>query len=205
MNEKYGEMTDEELVRLSQSGQNDAQDALLIRYMAFVRKKAHSYFLAGADREDVVQEGMLGLYKAIRDYKPEKLTSFRTFAEICMTRHIISAIKTATRQKHIPLNSYISLNKPVYNQEYGRTLIDVLSSETTANPEDLVIDSENIRHLEGRIEKEFTALEKKVFYRYLEGKSYAEISADTGFHLKSIDNTLQRVKRKLLKMLAEKQ
>ena len=123
MYEKFENMTDEELVRLAQEGDNDALEYLLNKYKNFVRSKARSYFLIGADHEDIVQEGMIGLYKAIRDYRTDKQASFRAFAELCITRQIITAIKTATRQKHIPLNSYVSLNKPIYDEESDRTLM----------------------------------------------------------------------------------
>ena len=142
-----GEMesrTDEELALLAQQGDEDALEYLLNKYKNFVRSKARSYFLIGADHEDIVQEGMIGLYKAIRDFKPEKLSSFRAFAELCITRQIITAIKTATRQKHIPLNSYVSLNKPIYDEESDRTLLDVITEGRVANPEDMLISQEDV-------------------------------------------------------------
>ena len=180
-----------------------ALEYLLNKYKNFVRSRARSYFLIGADHEDIVQEGMIGLYKAIRDYRSEKLSSFRAFAELCVTRQIITAIKTATRQKHIPLNSYVSLNKPIYDDENERTLIDVISEELAANPEELLISREDISLIEGRIGDTLSPLEKQVLLRYLDGKSYQDISAELGRHVKSIDNALQRVKRKLQKLLLE--
>ncbi len=126
LSEDYAHMTDEEVVHLCQQGDSLAQEYVFNKYKNFVRSKARSYFLIGADHEDIVQEGMIGLYKAIRDYRPDKLSSFRAFAELCITRQIITAIKTATRQKHIPLNSYVSLNKPLYDEESDRTLLDVI-------------------------------------------------------------------------------
>lgn len=195
--------TDEELALLAQQGDDAALEYLLNKYKNFVRSKARSYFLIGADHEDIVQEGMIGLYKAIRDYRSEKLSSFRAFAELCVTRQIITAIKTATRQKHIPLNSYVSLNKPIYDDENERTLIDVISEELAANPEELLISREDISLIEGRIGDTLSPLEKQVLLRYLDGKSYQDISAELGRHVKSIDNALQRVKRKLQKLLLE--
>ncbi|MGN0742034.1 MAG: RNA polymerase sporulation sigma factor SigH [Candidatus Fimadaptatus sp.] len=201
-----GEMesrTDEELALLAQQGDEDALEYLLNKYKNFVRSKARSYFLIGADHEDIVQEGMIGLYKAIRDFKPEKLSSFRAFAELCITRQIITAIKTATRQKHIPLNSYVSLNKPIYDEESDRTLLDVITEGRVANPEDMLISQEDVGLIEDRIGQMLSSLEREVLSAYLDGKSYQEIALELDRHVKSIDNALQRVKRKLEKFLAE--
>ena len=204
-NHEFEKMTDEEIVRMAQrDGNGAALEFLLNKYKNFVRTKARSYFLIGADHEDIVQEGMIGLYKAIRDYKEEKLSSFRAFAELCVTRQIITAIKTATRQKHIPLNSYISLNRPIYDEESDRTLLDVMTEDVPNNPEDMLINREDLSVIEGRIGQMLSDLEKQVLVRYVEGKSYVEISEEMGRHVKSIDNALQRIKRKLLKYLEEK-
>ena len=198
-------MADEQVVKLAQEdGDGAALEYLLNKYKNFVRTKARSYFLIGADHEDIVQEGMIGLYKAIRDYRAEKLSSFRAFAELCVTRQIITAIKTATRQKHIPLNSYISLNKPIYEEDSDRTLLDVITEEGVSNPEEMIIDREDLSLIEGRIGQMLSGLEKDVLVRYMEGKSYVEIADEMGRHVKSIDNALQRIKRKLLKYLEEK-
>lgn len=204
MYERFEGMTDEQIVKLAQASDGMALEYLLNKYKNFVRSKARSYFLIGADHEDIVQEGMIGLYKAIRDFKEEKLTSFRAFAELCITRQIITAIKTATRQKHIPLNSYVSLNKPIYDDESDRTLLDVITEGWVSNPEDMLINQEDIGAIEGRIGEMLSSLEKQALARYLEGKSYQEISDEMGRHVKSIDNALQRVKRKLQKYLDEK-
>ncbi len=195
--------TDEELALLAQQGDDAALEYLLNKYKNFVRSKARSYFLIGADHEDIVQEGMIGLYKAIRDFKPEKLSSFRAFAELCITRQIITAIKTATRQKHIPLNSYVSLNKPIYDDESDRTLLDVITEGRVANPEDMLISQEDVGLIEDKIGQMLSSLEREVFSAYLDGKSYQEIAQELDRHVKSIDNALQRVKRKLEKFLAE--
>ena len=200
----YDSMTDEQVVRLAQGTDSQALEYLLNKYKNFVRTKARSYFLIGADHEDIVQEGMIGLYKSIRDYKEEKLSSFRAFAELCITRQIITAIKTATRQKHIPLNSYISLNKPIYEEDSDRTLLDVITEEGLSNPEDMLIDREDLSFIEGRIGQMLSGLEKEVLVRYMEGKSYVQIADEMGRHVKSIDNALQRIKRKLLRYLEEK-
>ncbi|MGS0765776.1 RNA polymerase sporulation sigma factor SigH [Syntrophomonas curvata] len=200
----YTEMTDEEIVDLAQQGDQFAVEFLVDKYKNFVRAKARSYFLIGADKEDIIQEGMIGLFKAIRDYKLDKLTSFRAFAELCITRQIITAIKTATRQKHIPLNSYVSLNKPIYDEESDRTLIDILSTTRITNPEDIIISREEFIFIEKKMGEILSSLEWKVLMAYLEGKSYQEIAADLKRHVKSIDNALQRVKRKLEKYLEDR-
>ena len=200
----FDSMTDEQVVVLAQETDSPALEYLLNKYKNFVRTKARSYFLIGADHEDIVQEGMIGLYKAIRDYKAEKLSSFRAFAELCVTRQIITAIKTATRQKHIPLNSYISLNKPIYEEDSDRTLLDVITEEGMSNPEEMIIDREDLSVIEGKIGQMLSDLEKDVLVRYMEGKSYVEIADEMHRHVKSIDNALQRIKRKLLKYLEEK-
>ena len=196
-------MTDEEVVALCHGGDSRAVEYLLNRYKNFVRSKARSYFLIGADHEDIVQEGMIGLYKAIRDYRADKQASFRAFAELCVTRQIITAIKTATRQKHIPLNSYVSLNKPLYDDESDRTLLDVIIEGKTSSPEDLLISQENLQTINLRIGEVLSDLEQDVLAAYLDGKSYQEIAKMLGRHSKSIDNALQRVKRKLEKFLSE--
>ena len=167
--ERYEEMTDEEIALLARDGDDAAQEFLLNKYKNFVRSKARSYFLIGADHEDIVQEGMIGLYKAIRDYQPERLSSFRAFAELCITRQIITAIKTATRQKHIPLNSYVSLNRPIYDEESDRTLMDVLSEVQMAGPEELLISQEDYSSVENRISEVLSDLEMEVLTSYLEG------------------------------------
>lgn len=200
----YAEMPDEEIVDLAQQGEQFAVEYLVDKYKNFVRAKARSYFLIGADKEDIIQEGMIGLFKAIRDYKLDKLTSFRAFAELCITRQIITAIKTATRQKHIPLNSYVSLNKPVYDEESDRTLIDILSTTKITNPEEIIISREEFIFIERKMGEILSSLEWKVLMAYLEGKSYQEIALELKRHVKSIDNALQRVKRKLEKYLEDR-
>ena len=201
---EFDTMPDEEIVRHAQAANGAALEYLLNKYKNFVRSKARSYFLIGADHEDIVQEGMIGLYKAIRDFRPEKLSSFRAFAELCITRQIITAIKTATRQKHIPLNNYVSLNRPIYDEDSDRTLLDVITEEVPSNPEEMLINREDLSVIEGRIGQMLSDLEKEVLVHYMEGKSYVEIGEAMGRHVKSIDNALQRIKRKLLKYLEEK-
>lgn len=194
-------MDDEAVIEMVHKGESEALDFLIKKYRNFVRAKARSYFLIGADREDIVQEGMIGLYKAIRDYKEDKLTSFKAFAELCITRQIITAIKTATRQKHIPLNSYVSLDKPIYDEESDRTLLDVITGAKITNPEELIINREEFDSMEDKMAELLSDLERKVLSLYLDGQSYQEISEELNRHVKSIDNALQRVKRKLERYL----
>lgn len=195
---------DEEVVKLSKGGDEFATEYLINKYKNFVRVKAKSYFLVGADREDIIQEGMIGLYKAIRDFRADKLSSFRAFAELCITRQIITAIKTATRQKHIPLNSYISLNKPIYDEDSDRTMLDILSGTKITDPEEVFISHELSDDLREKIQENLSELESQVLLSYLEGKSYQEMAKELNRHVKSIDNALQRVKRKIEKTLGEK-
>lgn len=197
----YHKLDEEEIVAIARAGDSRAQEFLIKRYKNFVRAKAKSYFLIGADREDIIQEGMIGLFKAIRDYQPEKISCFKSFAELCITRQIITAIKTATRQKHIPLNSYISLNRPIFEEESERTLLDVLSGKRNMNPEALFISQEEVKNIEAKIGEILSKFEMEVLNYYLQGKSYQEIAEDLNRHVKSIDNALQRVKRKLEKYL----
>lgn len=199
----YNPASDEEIIRDAKTGDDQALEFLINKYKSFVRAKARTYFLIGADREDIIQEGMIGLYKAIRDFRGDKLSSFRAFAELCITRQIITAIKTATRQKHIPLNSYISLNKPIFDEESDRTLLDVISEESVSDPEEMMINREEFAGIEVRMGEILSNLEWQVLSLYLQGRTYQEISVELRRHVKSIDNALQRVKRKLEKYLEE--
>lgn len=197
-NDRFAGMTDEEIVRIAQDEHDGkAADYIVNKYRNFVKSKARAYFLVGADRDDIIQEGMIGLYKATRDFRGDKLSSFRAFAELCITRQIITAIKTATRQKHIPLNSYVSLNKPVYEDESDRTLQDILAGIRVSDPEELVISREEFNDIELKMNEILSDLEWQVLTAYLDGKSYNEMSRQLHRHVKSIDNALQRVKRKL--------
>lgn len=202
--DKFEEKNDEDIVLEAQDGNVRAQEYLISKYENFVKSRARSYFLIGADKEDIFQEGMIGLYKAIRDFKKDKITSFKSFAEICVTRQIITAIKTATRQKHIPLNTYISLNKPIYEEESDRTLLDVLTGLKVTDPEELFISQEQVEAIQNEIVKVLSDLEQEVLMSYLDGKSYQEIACDLDRQAKSIDNALQRIKRKLEKYLKQK-
>ncbi len=204
--QNYEQKKDEELVLMAQNGDEAAQEYLLDKYKSLVRAKSRAYFLIGADSEDIIQEGMIGLYKAVRDYNEEKNASFRSFAELCVNRQMITAIKAATRQKHQPLNSYVSLNKPVYEEESEQTYMDFLQSSSSAllNPEALLIGQENKSFLENQMVKNLSSFETRVLVLYLQGRSYFEIAHVLDKPEKSIDNALQRVKKKLEKFLEEK-
>lgn len=202
-NLQNNQIADEQLLLQIKGGDGVALDQLINKYKNFVRAKAKTYFLVGADKEDIVQEGMIGLFKAIRDFKDDKLVSFKSFAEICVTRQIITAIKTATRQKHMPLNSYVSLNKPVFEDDGERTLIETINHDTVSDPEMLFISKEELNRIEGKINEILSPLELEVLHFYLQGKSYQQIAVILSKEVKSIDNALQRVKKKIEKFLVE--
>jgi RNA polymerase sporulation-specific sigma factor len=186
------------LVERARSGDEHALELLLNRYRHYARAKARTYFLVGADKEDIVQEGMIGLFKAVRDFDAEQNTAFRAFAELCITRQIITAIKTATRQKHIPLNSYVSLSKSAVSLKGDEPpLEEALSQGTIEDPAELVISAEQIAHIKESMGKLLSDLETEVLQLYMDGKSYQQIADILGRHVKSIDNALQRIKRKL--------
>jgi RNA polymerase sporulation-specific sigma factor len=193
----YDLQLDEDLIAAFHAGNVEVLEYLIKKYANFVRAKARTYFLMGAEREDIIQEGMIGLYKAIRDFRADRMASFRAFAELCITRQIITAIKTATRQKHIPLNSYVSLDKPIYDEESERTLLDVIGAPKGCDPEEMIIKQEMFGKLEQTISELLSSFESKVLSLYLDGMSYHEIASCLNKHVKSIDNALQRVKRKL--------
>ncbi len=199
----FDAMEDEDLVELANTNNSHALEFIIYKYKNFVRSKVRTYFIVGADKDDIIQEGMIGLYKAIRDFDRRKLASFRSFAEICITRQIITAIKTATRQKHTPLNFYVSLNKPVY-EESERTLEDVIPEEKNLDPMELFIGREDLDIIETKIGELLSPLELEVLMSYLEGRSYQEISDSLQRDVKSIDNALQRVKKKLERYLNKK-
>ena len=192
------ELSDDELVARFQSGDNDSLDVLLQRYRRFTRAKARGYFLIGADSDDIEQEGMIGLFKAVRDFRPEHQASFRAFAELCITRQIITAIKTATRQKHQPLNQYVSISGVRGGDDPGeRSVEELLHVHHGADPADKVVSGERMQAIRTSMTEVLSGLEVDVLKLYVEGKSYQEIGDQLGRHVKSIDNALQRIKRKL--------
>lgn len=192
---------EEELVRLAQQGDADAEEFLIRKYKEVIKTKARLYFMVGADRDDVVQEGMIGIFKAIRSYDPERKTSFHTFAELCVNRQILTAIKRASRMKHSPLNTSISLNKPLTEGE-SDTLAETLSSDSTSDPEAVFLIKEIVDYINGNGSKLFSELELKVWYAYLQGKSYLQIAEEMAKSPKTIDNAIQRTKRKIVAYLS---
>lgn len=197
----FKDCTDEELVKFSRQGLKEATEELLDRYQNLVKSKCRMYFLIGAEKEDIYQEGMIGLFKAVRDFDEEKYPTFRLFAELCITRQVITAIKTASRQKHIPLNTYISLNKPVYEENDERTLMDTIASSVISDPEELMITKEEFENALSIITGCLSQFEFRVLNLYLEGRSYQEIAELIHKDVKAIDNALQRVKKKIEKYL----
>jgi len=203
--EAFQSMVDEELVEQIRQDNDLAIDFLMNKYKLLVEKKAKTYFLMGASKEDIIQEGMIGLFKAIRDYNPNKEASFFSFADLCITRQMITAVKAATRQKHMPLNTYVSLNKPSYQDEEDRPeLIDSVSNEKVTDPEELLIGRENLHIIEYELTKKLSPFEKEVLQLYIDGTSYTEVAAIMKRPIKSIDNALQRIKKKVEKILLEK-
>jgi RNA polymerase sporulation-specific sigma factor len=201
----YRLMSDEELAEMAASDDSGALEELISRYKNLVRARARSYFLAGADTDDIIQEGMIGLFKAIRDFNAAKQTVFSSFAELCVTRQIMTAVKTAARNKHLPLNTYISLNSPLNADDSERSLLDLITEETSSNPETLLIVKEQMAAIKKKIKSELSKFEQDVLLLYLNGHSYSEISLNLKTHVKSVDNALQRIKRKLSKSTDKKQ
>ena len=190
---KLRQLTDEELVERIRGGDSTCMDILIERYKRQVRNQARALYLMGGDNDDLIQEGMLGLFKAIRDYRPEKEASFEAFARLCISRQLYSAVQAAGRQKHAPLNTYVELSDQLDTQEDG---------PQGKSPEELLIDRENIEGLRKEIWKVLSPMEKKILQFYLEGESYTEIAAGLNRFPKSVDNALQRIRRKLKKFLA---
>ncbi len=188
-----------EVLSLAKEGETAAVEFMLNKYKNFVKSKARTYFLIGAEKSDIIQEGMIGLYKAIKDYNPQSGASFRSFADLCITRQIITAIKTATRQKHMPLNSYISLNKNT-DDENDNTMIDSISENRHLDPEEIMINKERMSFIESKLNSSLSTYETNVLKGYIAGKNYAEISMELGKSEKSIDNALQRIKKKIEKL-----
>lgn len=200
MHKNLDTLSDEELVKLSSEGDKEAEDFILQRYKNYVRIKARPYYLIGADNDDVVQEGMIGLYKAVRDFDPEKKILFKTFADICVTRQILTAIRCANRNKHSPLNAYVSMSTPVFGDESYATLTDVISKSHSANPEEMYILDETVAEIKEGIKNKLSEFENQVLNLYLDGISYSEISKMMDKSPKSIDNALQRIKKKLISL-----
>ena len=197
------ELSDEQVVQLAQAGDKRALEHIIARYRNLVYAKANPYFLIGADRDDLLQEGMIGLYKAVQGFQNQR-ASFQAFAGVCVSRQIISAVKSATRQKHMPLNSYISLNKNVYESEEDATLLDIISEQYPQDPESILINRENLDGIEYKINQALSKLELEVLMQHLDGRSYREIADSLQRDVKSVDNALQRIKKKIELILKRK-
>lgn len=193
----YENLTDEELVSAAQNGDNDALETILSRYKNLVYSKSKPYFLAGADDDDIIQEGLIGLYKAVMDFDGERFPFFKVFAGVCVTRHILTAVKAASRKKHQPLNSYVSLDKSANDDDSELALSEIMSAAETLDPEAIVIDKENVDGMEYTINKVLSTLETQVLVCHLEGMSYSEIAEKLGKDTKAVDNAVQRIKKKL--------
>ena len=203
-NKDYDNIKDEDLVEIIRSGDKLAFDYLINRYKELVNIKVSKYFIIGAERDDILQEGLIGLCKAIKSYKPEMKSSFKSFANMCIERQLITAIKSSNRQKHLPLNSYLSLNISAYNEEESDSdtaLIDVFDSALVEDPLDTITKKEYYKKVEDTIDKSLSDFEKKVLSKYINGKSYTEIAEDLQTPVKSIDNAIQRIRKKAVKGL----
>ena len=199
----YAGMEDEDVLAFVHSGSKQGMEYLIEKYKPLVRAKSRSYFLAGADREDIVQEGVIGLFKAVRDYRGDKSIPFRAFAEMCITRQIITAVKTATRQKHIPLNSYVSLNKKIFDEDSDKVLMEAIQEASITNPEEILISKEGYNTIESRIMQYLSPFEKEVLTKYIRGIAYQDIAKLLHKPVKSVDNALQRIKKKMEKTVRE--
>ena len=197
--ERFENMRDEELIPLIQSGNQHALNFLINRYKELVNIKVSKYFIVGAEREDIVQEGMIGLYKAIKNFEKNKENSFKTFANLCIERQLITAIKTSNRQKHMPLNSYLSLNTSAYDDESDGTLMDIFDAHTVEDPLDTITKKEYYQNVEEAIDKSLSDFEKQVLQRYIQGESYVDIAQKLDAPVKSIDNAIQRIRKKAIK------
>jgi RNA polymerase sporulation-specific sigma factor len=194
-------LSDDQIVKKAQNGDKEAEEYLIRKYKEYVKNRTLQYYIAGADRDDIIQEGMIGIFKAIRDYESDKAASFSTFAELCVTRQIISAIKQARRLKHGPLNTYVSLSKPISDEEPSNNLENTLLSGKDSDPESMLLLKEKINHIQDNGSDIFSKLELGVLKEFLQGKNYIEIADLLNKPSKSIDNTIQRIKKKLDKYL----
>ena len=196
LNNNYKEMSDEGLIRASKSGDKNALEYLINKYKELVNMKVSRYFIIGAEKEDIVQEGLIGLYKAIKSYSGDKQNSFKTFANMCIERQLITAIKSSNRQKHMPLNSYLSLNESAYENDEETSLFDTFNSHQIEDPLETVTKQEYYKSVEIAIDKSLSNFEKQVLNRYMQGESYIQIAQKLDTPVKSIDNAIQRIRKK---------
>lgn len=203
-NKDYDNMKDEDLIEIIKSGDKQAFDYLIARYKELVNMKVSKYFIVGAEKDDIIQEGLIGLFKAIKSYKVDMQNSFKSFANMCIERQLITAIKTSNRQKHMPLNSYLSLNGAAYDEGEGEndiSLMDIFESALIEDPLDTITKKEYYKDIEDTIDKKLSDFEKKVLNKYINGESYVQIAEELETTVKSIDNAIQRIRKKAIKGL----
>ena len=207
-NSKYKDMSDDELLEAIRKEDKEALEYLIYRYKDMVNSKVNKYFIVGAEKEDIVQEGLIGLYKAIKDYKGDKQSSFKSFANLCVERQLITAIKSSNRQKHMPLNSYLSLNMNAYDtddEDNDTTVMEIFNNDTIEDPLDTLTKKEYYKSVELAIDKSLSKFEKKVLNRYVQGESYVQIAEKLDAPVKSVDNAIQRIRKKAIKDLTQKE
>lgn len=204
-NLKYNSMSDEEILEEIKADDKNALEFLICKYKDLVNSKVNKYFIIGAEKEDIIQEGLIGLYKAIKDYKGDKQNSFKSFANLCIERQLITAIKSSNRQKHMPLNSYLSLNMSAYDNEDGNNdteIMEVLDTNVVEDPLDTITKKEYMSSVENIIDSSLSDFEKKVLNRYIQGESYVKIAEKLDAPVKSVDNAIQRIRKKTAKSLS---
>lgn len=201
--EEYNKLNDEEIVKLAKAGEKSALDFIINKYKNVVNIKVSKYFIIGAEKEDIVQEGLIGLYKAVKSFDQEKENSFKTFANLCIERQLITAIKSSNRQKHMPLNSYLSLNMSAYEDDETDSVMDVFDSNTIEDPLDTITKKEYYSEIENAIDKSLSDFEKKVLNRFAKGESYVQIADKLNTPVKSVDNAIQRIRKKAIRNIVE--
>ena len=201
--EEFNKVSDEELIKLVKSGNQKALDFIINKYKEIVNIKVSKYFIIGAEKEDIVQEGLIGLYKAIKNFDSDKDNSFRTFANLCIERQLITAIKTSNRQKHLPLNSYLSLNMSAYEDEESETVMDIFDSNLIEDPLDTITKKEYYSEIETAIDNSLSSFEKKVLNRFAKGESYVQIADRLNTPVKSVDNAIQRIRKKAIRNIID--
>lgn len=199
----YKDMSDEDLIQVIKSGDKPALEFLMNKYKELVNMKVSKFFMIGAEKEDIVQEGLIGLFKAVKGYNPEKQNSFKTFANLCVERQLITAIKSSNRQKHMPLNSYLSLNETAYEDDEDSNLLDIFNAHKTEDPLETITKKEYYETVEHAIDKSLSDFEKQVLNYYMQGESYIQIAEKLDTPVKSIDNAIQRIRKKAIKNIGE--
>ena len=199
LNENYNKMSDEDLIEVIKSGDKNALDYLIEKYKDLVNMKVGKYFMVGSEREDIVQEGLIGLYKAVKCYSPDKQNSFKTFANMCIERQLITAIKSSNRQKHMPLNTYLSLNTKAYEDDEESNMLDIFDSHQVEDPLETITKQEYYKTVEKAIDESLSDFEKQVLNRYIKGESYNQIAEKLDTPVKSVDNAIQRIRKKATK------